>query len=574
MAIVKRRTAGKTHRGRIRSYIRDLLWHERAQIRESARVFIVFLLSISIMISFFGVALYIVEHLMGSDRTLIQCFYFVWITISTIGYTDDGFAGGPIIRLIIILIGAFLITRFIVLSAHVYARAVVEEVYSLKIIREMEKLLEKAEGHFLIFGDDRELINKIIEGLVKRSEVFLVSEDREMLQEYKQEYPELNYIMAKPTRAETLDQLRPDEAAGAYLLYREDERNILMAAMLEKRVKIISSFSGKFSSAPRFRKLGVEPISPHFSGGLKMVSTMIRPQVTEFLDRFLFPDTAVLEFKSIPYDELENSGPVSSLAAMDDGKMVFGTTCAPGGEQVVVGFKDPSSANTKLGRLDNPEMPLRKDRFLVLGGGIIGSTVVAELDATLRRAVVIEPNGEKLDQMRKRFGEDRVEYVAGDALNGEFDVDEFDGVSVCTPVDEKNFTIGLDFTGHDLIRVIRAVDEDMEFHYRRMGAIPVFVGRVGSGRMLREVTNQFANRVLQDMLMQKFRLDQVYIKHDCTPDQLAKEFSIAPIALCRDSQCFFAPDGEEPLKLGDTLIFCGRVDSNRQLRLAHLLPGE
>jgi Trk K+ transport system NAD-binding subunit len=221
--------------------------------------------------------------------------------------------------------------------------------------------------------------------------------------------------------------------------------------------------------------------------------------------------------------------------------------------------------------MESPSLPQRNDKFLVLGGGMIGGTIVAELDATLRRAVVIEPSPEKLEKMRKRFGEQRVEYVEGDALFREFDVDEFDGVSVCTPVDEKNFAIGLDFIGHDLVRVIRAVDEDMEFHYRRMCATPVFVGRVGSGRMLREVTNQFANRVLQDMLTQNFRLDQVQIKDGCTPSALAADFEVIPIALCRESQCYFAPESAEPLQSGDTLIFCGHVESNRKLRMAHLL---
>ncbi len=574
MKVKEPKSNDESFRGRIRNYVRDLIWHERAQLTESGRVFFVFLLSIGIMIVFFGAVLYVIEYFQGNDRTLVECFYFVWITFSTIGYTDDGFVTGPLIRLVIIFIGAFLITRFIVLSAHVYARVVVEEVYNLKIVRQMEKVLEQAQGHFLIFGDDRELINKIIEGLIKRNRVFLVSENSEMLQDFKTEYPELNYIMAKPTKAETIDQLRPEEATGAYLLYREDEKNIMLAAMLEKRVRIISSFSGDFVSAPRFRKLGVEPISPHFSGGLKMVSSMIRPQVAELLDKFLFPDTAPLDFRSIPYEDLDSCGPYASLAALEDGQMVFGGTCAPGGEQVVIAFRDPSSASTMLGRLESPELPQHNDKFLVLGGGMIGATVVAELDETLRRTVVIEPSEEKIEQMRKRFGEERIEYVVGDALNGEFEIDEFDGVSVCTPVDEKNFAIGLDFIGHKLIRVVRAVDEDMEFHYRRMGAVPVFVGRVGSGRMLREVTNQFANRVLHDMLLQNYRLDQVYIKDPCTPAELIDQYSIIPIALCRDNRCHFAPDSAEALNHGDTLIFCGKVDLNRKLRVANLLKGE
>ena len=551
-----------------------MFWHEGAQLRETFRVLSVFLFSVFIVIVFFGLAYYVVLEISGTPQSLVDCCYFVWITFATIGYGDTGFTGTAFIRIFTILVSAILVMRFIILGAHVYARVVVEEVYNLGIVKRMKKALEAAQGHFLIFGDDRELINKIIEGLLEKGEVFLVSEDKEMLQEFKRQYVEMKYIVAKPTSVETIDQLRPEMARCAYLLFREDEKNILLAALLEKRVRVISSFSGDFNSTPRFKKVGVIPISPHFSGGLKIVSTMIRPQVTEFLDNFLFPETAPLEFKSVPYEETENAWQYAILATNKDGEMVFGQAGAPGDDVVVIGFKDPASASKKLGQLKGQDLPLAHDRFLVIGGGMIGSTVVAELQATWREVLVIESDEQKIENMRIRYGDDYVEYLAGDALSGNIDIDRFDGVAICTPVDEKNFTIGLDYVGHRIIRVVRAVDEDMEFHYRRIGAVPVFVGRVGSARMLREVTNQFANEVLRLMLMQHYRLDQVYLNQLCTLGELKAEFDVRSIAVCRAGAVYFGPQDGEKLEAGDTLIFCGSVETNKKLRMKHLVGGE
>ena len=120
---------------KFKEYIRHLVWQERAQVRETGRVFVVILVCLTSIVLVFGALFYFLENFYYSTpKTLVECFYFVWITFATIGYTDEGFTGGSLIRVFTILVGAYLITRFIVLSAHVYARIVVEEVYNLRVI--------------------------------------------------------------------------------------------------------------------------------------------------------------------------------------------------------------------------------------------------------------------------------------------------------------------------------------------------------------------------------------------------------------------------------------------------------
>ena len=326
--------------------------------------------SVGIIISLFGAIYYLLLEIQGVPQPFTECIYFVWITLATIGYGDTGFHGSSLILIVTILVGTYLITRFIVLSAHVYARIFVEKVYDLQVLNEMRRSLEKAEGHFLIFGDDRELINKIIQGLIAHQEVYLVSEDLRMLKEFKEDYESLKYIVAKPFRAETVDFLRLKEAKGAYLLYREDDKNILLAAMLENKVRVISAFSGNSAAVPRFRRVGVEPISPHFSGGLKIVSTLIRPKSTEFLDRFLLPDDGVLEFKIVKSGETGENSRYVALGSMVKDKLDFSSPPERGADILTIGFRNPESTVHKIGRLDAPDLPLTKDRFLVMGGGL------------------------------------------------------------------------------------------------------------------------------------------------------------------------------------------------------------
>ena len=557
---------------KLKEYIRHLVWQERAQVRETGRVFVVILVCLTSIVLVFGALFYLLENFYYSTpKTLVECFYFVWITFATIGYTDEGFTGGSLIRVFTILVGAYLITRFIVLSAHVYARIVVEEVYNLRVIEQMRRKLKQAKGHFLIFGDDRELVNKIIEGLLNRGEeVFYISENEELTKEFHKIYKDLKYLNLKVFKEDSLDLLRLDEADGAYLLFIEDEKNILLSALLEGRVRTISRYSGDFAAVPRFKRVGVAPISPHFSGGLKMVSTMIRPKVTEFLDKYVFPERALLEFRKVPPSE-EPEGELLQipLCGIVNGKMDFNTPPTPGQEMLAIAFRDSHTANRKLGELVAADLPVRTDRFLVLGGGLIGATVLGEVCATRREVMIIDPNEKKIESLRSLYGETGITYTVGDGTTVDYDINQFDGVAIATPMDEKNFTIGLDFAGTRIHRVVRAIDDDMDHHYRKIGAIPVFVGKVGSERMLREVTNKFANDVLLRMLQQFWRMDEVFITRPGSRTDLLEQYPGRVIALCRDKMCYFGVDAEENLQWGDVLLICGHVDENKKLRISH-----
>jgi len=557
---------------KFKEYIQHLFWQERAQVRETGRVYVVILVCLVSIVSVFGVLFYFLENFYyGTPKTLVECFYFVWITFATIGYTDEGFTGGTLIRVFTILVGAYLITRFIVLSAYVYARIVVEEVYNLRVIEQMKKQLRQAKGHFLIFGDDRELINKIIEGLLNRGEeVFFISENEELTKEFHQIYKNLIYLNLKVFKEDSLDLLRLGEAGGAYLLFKEDEKNILLSALLEGRLQVISRYSGDFAAVPRFKRVGVEPISPHFSGGLKMVSTMIRPKVTEFLDRYVFPERALLEFRKVPPSE-EPEGELLQvpLCGIVNGRMNFNIPPTPGQEMLAIAFRDSLTASRKLGEMAAADLPVRTDKFLVLGGGLIGATILGEVSATRREVMIIDPNEKKIESLRSIYGEVGITYMAGDGTTADYDVNQFDGVAIATPTDEKNFTIGLDFADTRIHRVVRAIDDDMDHHYRKIGAIPVFVGKVGSEHMLREVTNKFANDVLLRMLQQFWRMDEVFITRPGSRADLLEQYSGQVIALCRDKMCYFGVDADENLQWGDILLICGHVNENKKLRIYH-----
>ena len=554
-------------------YLRKLIWTEKAQVKETTKLYFFILFSVVVATVAFGLVFYLLEYYHGTPRTFMHCIYFVWITMAGIGYTDEGFSQSDVLRFLTIVFGVYLITRFIVLSAHVYAQMVVERVYDLKVVEKMKEQLHHAEGHFLIFGNDRELAYKIIDGLLKRGEeVYYAGEDEEIIQDFRQEYSQLKFIKTKIFKADSMDELRPDKAACAYLLFDRDEPNILLAAMLEGRVNRVGRYSGNPNAYTRFRRVGVEPISPHFSGGLKMVSTMIRPVATEFLGKYVLPERSLLEFKNGKYIKQEENGTVHGIpiCRANDGVLNFEEKPSEGESALILSFRDSASISRKLGDGNAIPLRIRHDRFLILGGGIIGATVLGEVHATGRGAMIIEPHRDKIKELKNNYGDDGIEYHVGEGSGADYNIKEFDGVAIATPKDEINFAIGLDFVGTDIHRVVRSIDDDMELHYRRINAEPVFVGRVGSERMLREVTNKFANVVLQKMIHFSYRIDEVYINESTTIKALIDDLQVTALAIYHENTYYFADDLNTQLEKGDVLVVCGHIDDNKRLRLANL----
>jgi Trk K+ transport system NAD-binding subunit len=292
-------------------------------------------------------------------------------------------------------------------------------------VEKMKEQLHHAEGHFLIFGNDRELAYKIIEGLLSRGEeVYYAGEDEEIIQDFRHEYNQLKFIKTKIFKADAMDELRPDKAACAYLLFDRDEPNILLAAMLEGRVNRVGRFSGNPNSYTRFRRVGVEPISPHFSGGLKMVSTMIRPVATEFLGRYVLPERSLLEFRNEKYVKPAENGTVHGIpiCRTTDGILNFDEAPVEGETALILSFRDISSVSRKLGNGVAATLRIRHDRFLILGGGIIGATVLGEVHATRRGAMIIEPHRDKLRELKHNYGEDGIVYHVGEGGSAEYNV--------------------------------------------------------------------------------------------------------------------------------------------------------
>ena len=532
---------------KLKSWIKELMMHERAQISETNKIYGLFLFSVGVMVCTFGGACYLLQRYLGTGQSLVECLYFVWITLATIGYSDQGFTGSTLLRWATMIGGSYLIVRFIVLAAHVYARTVVDEVYSLGLMREMRRCLTKAQGHFLVFGDDRELMGQIIGGLLERQEVYLVSDDEKLIEDLKSTFPALKYLKAKPFKAETVDELRPEAAASAYLLYLDDAKDILLAAMLRDRVQVISMFSGNPAALPRFKQVGVTPISPYVMGALKVVSSMIRPQVTDFLDRYVFSDTAPLEFSIRPNGGSGQSGKCIPICAVDDGNIDFSSPSAQDQPALVIGFKPGTPPQRALGPIGGPRLHVKTDKFLVIGEGVIAKTVINELELTQRK-ITRHDSPSDAESPDER--------------------DEFDGVALCTPEDDQNFTSALDFVDSRTLQVVRTMDEDMKPHYDQIGAIPVSIGQVGAGNMLREGTNRFLNEVLRTMVSQSYRFDQAVIATTTTLGAFEAEFGLRVIAFCRKNTCRILSGVEEELKQGDTVIICGHVDANRKCRCA------
>jgi voltage-gated potassium channel len=105
------------------------------------------------------------------------------------------------------------------------------------------------------------------------------------------------------------------QAKGVFAVAHDDSSNLvisLSSKQLNSRLRVVARCHD-LKNADKTRRAGAdEVISPDFSGGLRIVSAMVRPNVMNFLDEMLKSDNN-LRMEEILIPDSLSSKPLSSL---------------------------------------------------------------------------------------------------------------------------------------------------------------------------------------------------------------------------------------------------------------------
>ena len=218
-----------------------------------------------------------------------EALYMTFITISTVGFQEVQplSPAGRFFTIILILSGIVVIAT----GANFIFSSIIEGTFGEVFRRQgMKKKLTKITDHFIIcglgaVGDD------IIQEFIRADATFvLIDRQKEILERFSHEHPDLLCVSGDATHDETLKEAGIERAKGIIAALGSDADNLyicLTARSLNPKLRIISRVL-ETGSIDKLRKAGADYVfSPEKIGGLHLAAAALRPTVMSFLDTIM-----------------------------------------------------------------------------------------------------------------------------------------------------------------------------------------------------------------------------------------------------------------------------------------------
>ena len=242
--------------------------------------------------------------LIGEGRwSLFSCAYMTVTTVSTVGFGEilpvgDVPMGRPFTMLLVVT-GTLFLWWFL---GSVTAFLVEGELKGLGWRRRMNAQLSRMKDHVVVCGAGSTGIHAIRE-LHQLGTPFVVVDAKE---EVAHEAARLHggaAVVGDATHDEVLEQAGIARARGVISALTDDKDNLYVtvtARALNPALRIVAKAIDVKAEA-KLRRAGADSVvSPNMMGGLRMVSEMLRPEVTTFLDTMLRNKEQPLRLAEIP----------------------------------------------------------------------------------------------------------------------------------------------------------------------------------------------------------------------------------------------------------------------------------
>ncbi len=261
---------------------------DQATLTESNKRRIYLALLIFVLVFCLGV---IGFKVLGGPRwSVLDSVYMTVITLSTVGYGEvQSMAGNPAIRVFVILFNLVCLGTIAFAITSITAFIVEGELKNILWRRRMDKRIARLKDHYLVCGSD-ETAQSIIRELLLTRRTFVVIESSPEAIEKLAAIGKILILLGDPSDDAVLVRAGIARARGIFLSLPTDEENLFVtisARNLNPKLRIVAK-GIEINADKKIAKAGADiVISPSFIGGMRMVSEMVRPAATTFLDMML-----------------------------------------------------------------------------------------------------------------------------------------------------------------------------------------------------------------------------------------------------------------------------------------------
>lgn len=229
----------------------------------------------------------------GPDTGWVDSLYMTFITIATIGYGEVVDVSSPGARIFTMAIGATGIAIVYYILAKMTMFLVADEVSIALRRRKMLKRIESLEKHYIICGIGR-VGGNVAQELASTGRPYVaVDVSQQHIDLHRGRHPDALWVHGDGSQDEVLQQAGIARAAGVFAITGDDSRNLvitLSAKQLNRSARVVARCH-EVTFIDKIRMVGADVVvSPDFTGGMRMASSMIRPHVVSFLDEMLRTD--------------------------------------------------------------------------------------------------------------------------------------------------------------------------------------------------------------------------------------------------------------------------------------------
>ena len=230
----------------------------------------------------------------GYKASLLDCIYMTFITVATIGFGETiDLTHSPGGRVFLMGIAAVGIANVTYATSKLTAFILEEDINESLRRRRMQDRIDALKNHYIVCGVGR-VGGNVAHELIATDRVFIgIEEAPAAIEQFKEKYPAEIIIHGDCSDDDVLLRAGIKRAAGLFAVTGDDGKNMLItlsAKQLNPDARVVARIHDVRNS-DKLKRVGADAIvSPDFTGGMRIASSMLRPAVVSFLDEMLRTD--------------------------------------------------------------------------------------------------------------------------------------------------------------------------------------------------------------------------------------------------------------------------------------------
>jgi voltage-gated potassium channel len=241
----------------------------------------------------------------GGKATVLDSLYMTFITVATIGFAEIiDLSHSPGGRIFTIFIGLTGIASVGYMMSKLTAFIIESDISDVLRRRKMQDQITALSGHYLICGVGRVGSNVVQELMTTGRKFVAIEESTNSLAAFRERFPQALYLQGDASDDDLLARGGILRAAGLFAVTDDDGRNLLItltAKQMNMKIRVVARCH-EVRTIDKLKRVGADvTVSPDFTGGLRIASSMLRPTVVNFLDEMLRTDARLrVEEVSVP----------------------------------------------------------------------------------------------------------------------------------------------------------------------------------------------------------------------------------------------------------------------------------